>query len=81
MKHFWKLFFYFLKNFALPSPCGIQSDLKLFEPDMHSNGRPPVTLRNNKPGGWILYARIIDQSKADIFIKPGIMLFIGFVFE
>jgi len=40
---------------------------------MHSNVTIPVTLRDYKPGAWVLYARIIDQSKADIFIKPGII--------
>ena len=32
-----------------------------------------MTLRDYKPGAWVLYQRVIDQSKADIFIKPGIM--------
>ena len=32
--------------------------------------RHPLTLRNYKHG--FLYARVIDQSTADIFVKPGI---------
>jgi hypothetical protein len=32
-----------------------------------------VTLRNYQPVAWVLYQRVIDQSKADIFIKPGII--------
>jgi hypothetical protein len=40
---------------------------------MYSNVMtPPVTLRNYQPVAWDLYQRVIDQSKADIFIKPGI---------
>jgi hypothetical protein len=40
---------------------------------MYSNvQRPPMTLRNYQPVAWVLYQRVIDQSKADIFIKPGI---------
>jgi hypothetical protein len=35
-----------------------------------------VTLRNYQPVAWVLYQRVIDQSKADIFIKPGIMMMI-----
>jgi hypothetical protein len=31
-----------------------------------------VTLRNYQPVAWVLYQRVIDQSKADIFINPGI---------
>jgi hypothetical protein len=33
-----------------------------------------VTLRNYQPVAWVLHQRVIDQSKADIFIKPGIMM-------
>jgi hypothetical protein len=32
-----------------------------------------VTLRNYQPVAWVLHQRVIDQSKADIFIKPGII--------
>jgi filamentous hemagglutinin family protein len=32
-----------------------------------------VTLRNYQPVAWVLYQRVIDQSKADIFIKSGII--------
>jgi hypothetical protein len=39
-----------------------------------------VTLRNNQPVAWVLYQWVIDQSKADIFIKPGIITFIGSFF-
>jgi hypothetical protein len=35
-----------------------------------------VTLRNYQPVAWVLYQRVIDQSKADIFIKPGIIVHI-----
>jgi len=38
-----------------------------------ATSRPPATLRDYKPGTWVLYQRVIDQSKADIFIKPGII--------
>jgi hypothetical protein len=38
-----------------------------------ATSRPPVTLRDCKPGAWVLYQQVIDQSKADIFIKPGII--------
>ena len=31
-----------------------------------------MTLRNYQPVAWVLYQRVIDQSKADIFINPGI---------
>jgi hypothetical protein len=31
-----------------------------------------ATLRNYQPVAWVFYQRVIDQSKADIFIKPGI---------
>ena len=34
---------------------------------------PPVTLRNYQPVAWVLYQQVIDQSKANIFIKPGII--------
>jgi hypothetical protein len=34
-----------------------------------------VTLRNYQPVAWVLYQRVMDQSKADIFIKPGISIF------
>jgi hypothetical protein len=30
------------------------------------------TLRNYQPVAWVFYQQVIDQSKADIFIKPGI---------
>jgi hypothetical protein len=43
--------------------------------DMHSNVKTPVTLHDYKPGACDLYAWVIDQSKADIFIKPGIIYF------
>jgi hypothetical protein len=35
---------------------------------MPSNPLCPVTLRNYQPVAWVLYQRVIDQSKADIFI-------------
>jgi hypothetical protein len=38
---------------------------------MYSNVKPPVTLRNYQPVAW--YQWVIDQSKADIVIKPGII--------
>jgi hypothetical protein len=38
-----------------------------------------VTLRNYQPVAWVLYQRVIDQSKADIFIKPGITYNINFI--
>jgi hypothetical protein len=28
-----------------------------------------VTLRSYKPGGWVLYEQVIDQSTTNIFIK------------
>ena len=43
---------------------------------MYSNIKTPVTLRNYQPVAWVLYQRVIDQSKADIFIKPGINAYI-----
>ena len=45
------------------------------ELDMFSNVKTPVTLHDYKPGACDLYAWVIDQSKADIFIKPGIIYF------
>ena len=44
---------------------------------MYSNVKtpPPVTLRNYQPVAWVLYQQVIDQSKADIFIKPGIIFY------
>jgi hypothetical protein len=42
---------------------------------MYSNIKTsPVTLRNYQPVAWVLYQRAIDQSKADIFIKPGTVI-------
>jgi hypothetical protein len=35
-----------------------------------------VTLRNYQPVAWVLYQRVIDQSKADMLIKPGIIYII-----
>ena len=41
---------------------------------MYSNIKtPPVALLNYQPAAWVLFQRVIDQSKADIFIKPGII--------
>jgi hypothetical protein len=34
-----------------------------------------VTSRNYKPVAWVLCQPVIDQSKADIVIKPGIINF------
>ena len=31
-----------------------------------------MTLRSYQPVAWVLYQRVIDQSKADVLIKPGI---------
>ena len=39
-----------------------------------------MTLCNNQPVAWVLYQWVIDQSNADIFIKPGIITFIGSFF-
>jgi hypothetical protein len=39
-----------------------------------------MTLRDYKPEAWVLYQRVIDQSKADNFIKPGIMPFAYYKF-
>ena len=36
-----------------------------------------MTFRNYQPVAWVLYQRVIDQSKADIFIKPGIIVFVS----
>jgi hypothetical protein len=41
---------------------------------MHSNVKTPLTLRKYQPVACVLYQRVIDQSKADILIKPGIMI-------
>jgi hypothetical protein len=38
-----------------------------------------LTLRDYKPGAWVLYARVINQSTDDIFIKPRIVVFIRFI--
>ena len=65
--------FFSCKNFIIFSLCRLQSTLRLFDFDMHSNAKTPVTLCNYKPGAWVLYARVTDQSKANIFIQPGIM--------
>ena len=35
-----------------------------------------MTLRNYQPVAWVLYQWVIDQSKADIFINPGIIIFV-----
>jgi hypothetical protein len=40
-----------------------------------ATSRPPVRLHDYKSGAWVLYQQVIDQSKADIFIKPGIITF------
>jgi hypothetical protein len=39
---------------------------------MYSNVKTPMKLRNYQPVAWLLYQRVIDQSKADMFIKPRI---------
>jgi len=33
--------------------------------------RPPVALRDYKPGAWGLYARVIDQSKPTFLSSRG----------
>jgi hypothetical protein len=33
-------------------------------------------LRNYQPVAWVLDKRVIDQSKANIFIKPGIIIIV-----
>jgi hypothetical protein len=33
-----------------------------------------VALRNYQPVAWVLYQRVIDQSKADIFISCSLMV-------
>jgi hypothetical protein len=38
-----------------------------------------VTLRNYQPVAWVLYQRVIDQSKAAIFINPGINIYVLYV--
>jgi hypothetical protein len=70
-----KFFIFFsCKNFIIFSPCRLQSTLRLFEFDMYSNAKIPVTLCNYKPGAWVLYARVIDQSAIDISTKQGIIV-------
>jgi hypothetical protein len=43
---------------------------------LYRNGQLFESLRNYQPVAWVLYQRVIDQSKADIFIKPGIIVHI-----
>ena len=69
---------FFLKKYVLRSPCWIQSALRLFMfytifISCIATYRFSVTLRNYQPVAWVLYQRVIDQSKADMFIKPGII--------
>ena len=66
--------FFSCKNFIIFSLCRLQSTLRLFDFDMHSNAKTPVTLCNYKPGAWVLYARVIDQSAVDISTKQGIIV-------
>jgi len=40
----------------------MQSALQLIEFDLYRDVKTPVALPNYRPGAWILYARIIDQS-------------------
>ena len=42
------------QTFVLPSPCGLQSALRLFEFDMHRRVKTLVTLRSYKPCTWVL---------------------------
>ena len=46
-------------------------DCLCFTPYKYIMHRLSVTLRNYQPVAWVLYQRVIDQSKADICIKPG----------
>jgi hypothetical protein len=39
---------------------------------MYSNVKTSSDVSNYQPVAWVLYQRVIDQSKVDIFIKPGI---------
>jgi hypothetical protein len=34
--------------------------------------------RKNQPVAWVLYQQVIDQSKAAIFINPGIMAYVDY---
>ena len=51
-------------------------DCLCFTPYKYIMHRLSVTLRNYQPVAWVLYQRVIDQSKFDIFIKPGIIIYI-----
>ena len=74
---YWDAWFFF-KKYVVHSPCWIQSALRLFMfytifTSCIAMYRLSVTLRNYQPVAWVWYQRVIDQSKADIFIKPGIV--------
>jgi len=75
--HLLRHLIFFLKKYVLHSPCWMQSALRLFTfytifTSCIATKRPPMTLRSYQPVAWVLYRRVINQSKADIFIKPGI---------
>jgi hypothetical protein len=68
----------FFKKYVLRSSCWMQSALRMFTfytifKSCTATIRPPVKLRNYQSVAWVLYQRVIDQSKDDIFIKPGII--------
>ena len=69
--HLLRRLIFFLKKCVLLSPCWMQSALRLFT--FYTIFTSYIaTLRNYQPVAWVFYQRVIDQSKADIFIKPGI---------
>ena len=83
---YWDAWFFFLKKNFLRSPCWMQTLWDFFTfytifTSYIATLRPTVTLSNYQPVAWVLYQRVIDQSKADIFIKPGINVFVGSLFS
>jgi hypothetical protein len=76
--HLLRRLIFFLKKYVLRSSCWMQSALRMFTfytifKSCTATIRPPVKLRNYQSVAWVLYQRVIDQSKDDIFIKPGII--------
>ena len=83
--HLLRRLIFFSTKYVVHSPCWIQrSTLRLFIfytifTSCIATQRLSVTLRIYQPVAWIVYQRVIDQSKADIFIKPEIMLFVSWL--
>ena len=67
-------YFFFLKNFVLPSPCGMQSALRWFAFDMHNNIKTPRDVAQLqagrmgfvRTGHWSIKSRHFNQAGDNI---------------